>query len=57
MNTIKFKEMVGQMNTATIIELRKIETYNMFNTDHSMWMDISNFDFYFDEFRTDWVQQ
>jgi hypothetical protein len=57
MTTLDLKEMLGDfINTKAVVEVRKIQTFNMYNTDHLMWIDLTTMVFHFDEFRTDWVQ-
>jgi hypothetical protein len=57
MTTINFKEMFGKyINTKAVVEVRKLQTFNMYNTDNFMWIDPTTLVFHFDEIRTDWVQ-
>jgi hypothetical protein len=57
MTTFNFKEMFGEcINTEAVVEVRKLQTFNMYNTDHLMWIDPTTLVFHFDEIRTDWAQ-
>jgi hypothetical protein len=57
MTTLDLKEMLGDfINTKAVVEIRNLQTYNMYNTDSLIWTDPSTLVCHFDVIRTDWVQ-
>ena len=54
MNKIDFVNLLGALNTKTIIEMSKLRMFNMFNTTTSMWVD-DGYVFYYDAIRPEWT--